>query len=277
MPAPTTTSSVGLRYLQMLELNTDDHSPKATAAAWNYGRQLEGVNSLELTIPESRTIIVKGDDKVTTVFLLPPEEVIKGEIKASKLQGPAVTTMTGAKESTVGKMKVQAFATEKQGKEKDVCIIGTQIAQDTAYGSAEFSAERWLSYLVPLAKLVPKPGSMTPEANQTGYTLQGRPTRVWPWGLALSEATDGALETQLATLKTINHPVIAAALGDGTETEFLFAADMQAVDTDSITLYSNAGGTWAAVSAGITKAVTGITYTTAPASGVRLVVVYEYL
>jgi hypothetical protein len=91
------------------------------------------------------------------------------------------------------------------------------------------------------------------------------------WGTQFSNTTEGFLEAQLLEVWS-NYPLrIASYLGDGTTMAFNFPSNFPAVSTDGIKVWKN--GT--EVTSGLTKAVTGITFTTAPANGDVIVVLRE--
>lgn len=267
MTAPTEkTLNVGLRYASLFELNASN-LPKATSTSAYEGLQFKGSTAFEMNFPDARKLTGLGEDGITQVVYMPPQEGADGRLNVEGSDPAIIALLDGIVVRTVGEMTVLGAGTNRQGFEPSVGMLLYQMAVGLDTGK-----QYWHAYLLPSARVIQKPNAMQSEKNATTY--QVAPNRVTKhlWGESMTIANDGYLSTQMVRLWSNSPPRITAFLGDGTATEFNFPANYPAVSTDGIKVWKN--GT--EVTSGLTKALTKITFSVAPANNDLIVVLREY-
>lgn len=271
MPAPSGISSgVGFRNAKIFQLDASGY-PAATATTAYNGTLVSGARALTINMVEPRRINYLGDDGVIDIDQLPALEADSGELRTGKLNFVLDAILTGQKQFTVGEASLFLSATEKRGFEAQVALMGYRQAKETDPTSSYYGQRVWQFVIMPKVQLIPRYSGWTENPEENMYSLIPAKVSKHLWGTSFGEATEGALLAQMVWGKSFNKPQLVAFKGDGVEDEFLFPATAQAVSTAKITVWKN--GTIQTV--GITKAVTGVTFTAAPASGDMVVVFYE--
>ena len=258
---------VGLRHVRIFELSPATGYIAAPDETAYEGLQLVSGKSISLTNPEPRRITHTGDDRVQAQDFLPPLEGSAGELRVGANDYDIYAILTGTKKSTVGESTGIGWATDLQGSEP---IIGVHAYQQSI--DAATKVRRWKSYILPVALAIPRPANLDDNAEEHIFNLLPQVASKHIWGAPFTLATDGFTEAQFIERTTIYKPKIVAFLGDGTTTAFNFPATAQAVNTTGMVVWKN--GT--ELTAGITKAVSGVTITVAPAVGDVVVVWYEH-
>lgn len=266
MTAPTErTLNYGLRYACVFELDANGY-PNASGTTAYEGNQFKGSTAFELNIPDSRKLTGLGEDGITQVVYLPPQEGADARLNVEAADPVLAALLDGTKVATVGEASVIGIATDKQGFEPRVGLLLYQAAKGLDTGKTY-----WHSFILPSAQVVRKSPGMGADKSVTQYQIAPNRVRKHLWGVQFSNANEGFLETQILEFWS-NYPLrIAAFLGDGSTTEFNFPTDYPAVSTDGIKVWKN--GT--EVTSGITKEVTGVTFATAPAGNDVIVVLRE--
>jgi hypothetical protein len=273
MSAPnTTTSGVGLRWVQLFELNSTG-SPNASGTTVYEGIQIEGAKALTLNAPTSRQITHVGDDGVIAVDKLPPTDASSGTLTTAKQDNAVEALMTGNKEFTIsdGEAKAILMVTDNQGYEPQVGILAYRQSLDTEKGSATYGKRVWDWYILPKAFMVPKPDGFSDSPVEKSYDIFPQVAGGHLWETAFTDATEGAVQGQFVRGISEYPPIIASFLGNNTTTAFLFNTAHLAVSAAKISVWVNG----VATTTGITKATTGVTFTTAPTTSARIVVLYE--
>lgn len=266
MTAPTEkTLNFGLRYASVFELDANGY-PKASGTTAYEGVQFKGSTAFELNIPDARKLTGLGEDGITQVVYLPPQEGADGRLNVEAADPTLAAILDGTKVSSVGEATVIGVATDKQGFEPRVALHLWQAAK-----GIETGATYWHSFILPSAQVVRKSPGMGADKAVTQYQIAPNRVRKHLWGTPFSSSTEGFLEAQILELWS-NYPLrIASFLGDGTTTAFNFPANFPAVSTTGIKIWKN--GT--EVISGITKTTTGVTFTVAPANNDVLVILRE--
>jgi len=266
MAAPNEkTLNYGLRYACVYELDANGY-PKPTGTTAYEGIQFKGSTAFDLTIPDARKLTGLGEDGITQVVYLPPQEGADARLNVEAADPVLAALLDGTKVSTVGEATIVGVATDKQGFEPRAALLLYQAAKGLDTGKTY-----WHSYIIPSAQVVRKTPGMGADKAVTQYQVAPNRVRKHLWGTQFSNTTEGFLEAQLLEVWS-NYPLrIASYLGDGTTTAFNFPSNFPAVSTDGIKVWKN--GT--EVTSGLTKAVTGITFNTAPATGDVIVVLRE--
>lgn len=266
MTAPTEkTLNVGLRYASVFELDASGY-PKASGTTAYEGVQFKGSTAFELNFPDARKLTGLGEDGITQVVYLPPQEGADGRLNVEGADPAIIALLDGTLVRTVGEYSLVGAATSQQGFEPSVGLLLYQMAVGLDSGK-----KYWHSYILPSARVIQKPNAMNAEKNPTVYQIAPNRVSKHIWGEAFSKTTDGYESGQIVRMWSNYPPRIAAYLGNGTTTAFDFPAAYPAVSTDGIKVWKNG----AEVTSGITKTVTGVTFTTAPANGDVIVVLRE--
>jgi hypothetical protein len=258
--------AVGLRHAQIFALDSSGY-PAATDTTLYSGLEIVGPKVFNVTLPETRKITHPGNDRVLNVDQLPSLDGASAELTAARNDYDVYALLTGTKEYTIGEAKIIGLATSKQGSEPQMGMLLYQQALDGVSG-----ARVWRSFLIPKGLVFPKPGGMNENNTEHVFTVQPQVVSKHVWGKAFAIADEGYTTAQVQEMMTEYKPKLAAFQGDGTEDEFLFDVAYPAVSVAKITVWVDG----VIQSAGITPAVTGVTFTAAPADGAMIVVLYEF-
>lgn len=255
----------GLRYAAVYELNANG-TPKGTGGTAYEGLQFQGSTAFELNIPDARKLTGLGEDGITQVVFLPPQEGADGGLNVEAADPALTVLLDGTKVQTAGEASLMGGATDRQGFEPQVGLMLYQAARGLVTGKAY-----WRTFFIPSAQVVRKPGGMTADKSVTQYQVALNRTTKHLWGPAFTIADNGFTAAQFVEAWS-NYPLrLAAFLGDGTTTVFSFPAATPAVSTDGILVFVNE----AAVTTGITKAVGSVTFGVAPAASARITILRE--
>lgn len=257
--------SVGIRYVNVFQLNAAGY-PAASSTTFYKGLQIVGGKAFDVTIPDSRRIPHTGDDTLLNQDRLPPNEPVSATLTASRNDHDVYTLLTGTKVEIIGGSSMVGIGTDRQGHEPQVGLMCYQQALD------ETGKRVWRSFVFPRAIIDPKPGGMNETAIEHKFPVFPQVVTKHLWGTAYTMAKNGFLSTQYEEHVTEYEPALVAAVGDGTKLEFLFDVDKQAISTDKIVVYVDG----VEQTTGVTKALTGITFTAAPAINTNIVVWYEF-
>ena len=266
MSAPTEkTLNYGLRFANVYELNASG-TPKASATTWYEGYQFRGSTAFELTVPDARKITGLGEDGITQVVFLPPQEGVTGNLNVEAADPALAALLDGTKVATIGEASWIGLGTDKQGFEPQVGLLLYQAARGLVTGKSY-----WHSFIVPSAQVVRKSGGMSADKAVTTYQVAPNRTTKHLWGVSFSNATEGYLSGQVVEAWS-NYPLrIASFLGDNVVVEFLFPVDTPAIQTTGIKVFVDG----VAVTVGLTLATTKVTFTAAPAVGARIDILRE--
>jgi len=266
MTAPTEkTLNYGLRFANVYELNASG-TPKASATTYYEGYQFKGSTAFDLTVPDARKLTGLGEDGITQVVFLPPQEGATGNLNVEAADPVLAALLDGTKVASVGEMSMIGIGTDKQGFEPQVGLLLYQAARGLVTGKTY-----WHSFIIPSAQIVRKSGGMTADKAVSIYQIAPNRTTKHLWGVSFANATEGFLSGQVIEAWS-NYPIrIASFLGDNTVVEFLFPVDTPAIQTTGIKVFVDD----VAVTTGLTLATTKVTFTAAPALGARIDIIRE--
>jgi hypothetical protein len=255
----------GLRYAVVFELNTNGTPKGADDVAYD-GLQIQGSTAFELTIPDSRQLTGLGEDGITQVVFLPPNEGASARLNVEAADPNVSKLLDNTLIETLGEASLMGLATDRQGFEPQVALMVYQAARGLLTGKTY-----WHSFIMPSAQVVRKSGGMNADKAVTTYQIAPNRVNKHLWGTPFSLATQGYLSTQIVEAWS-NYPLrISAFLGDNTDTVFAFPTNAQAIQTTGIKVWVDD----VLVTTGLTLATTGVTFGTAPAAGARIVILRE--
>lgn len=263
-------SGVGFRNVVLFGLNTAG-LPAATATTAYEGLRMSGAKTLTINDPEPRRMNHVGDDSLISIDVLPPIEALSGELHTGKIDDPVEELLTGQKKFSVGEAALFGIATDKRGYENQVGILAYRQAQDTDPASATFGLRLWEFRIMPKAILYTRETGFTDQVEDHVYTVVPAKSGAHLWGTQFSPSVEGFAQAQMIRGVCKGKPKLVAFLADGTAAAFTFPTAAQARHADTIAVWNNGS----AVTTGLTKAVTGVTFTAPPTAGALIVVLYE--
>lgn len=267
MAAPTEkVLPYGLRYTSVFELNANG-TPKGTTHTAGYeGLQFKGSTAFDMTVPDARKLTGLGEDGITQVVFLPPQEGIDAVLNVEATDPALIALLDGTKAETLGETTIMGGGTNKQGFEPRVGLMLYQAARGLETGQSY-----WRTIIIPSAQVVRKPGSMTAEKSITQYQVAPNRTSKHLWGPAFSNATNGFTHGQFVEVWS-NYPLrLASYVGNNSAVEFPFPADLPAVQTTGIKVWVDG----VIVSSGLTLEVDKVTFAVAPAAAARIDILRE--
>ncbi len=273
----TIMSGYGLALLQILDRATDG-TPASTSATVYSGLRTSGL-TFALTFPDHEDVVFNGDDRPMGRLIIPPTGLVTGEITAEQQSFELMALFSGGLTTeTVGASSEASWilgpGNNLEGQENPVIIVANQQAIDTEAGSATLGNSYYKWAVVLNAKVTPKPAGFENGTKSTETYM------VWPntaskifTGQSLSASVSGATSGVVVFGKSSYKIRVVAATGDGATTAFTFETGFPAAVANAthISVYKN--GT--EVVAGLTLATTSVTFSVAPASNDKVVIVYQ--
>ena len=242
---------------------------KGTSASVPYmGIPLTGGKTWDLTIPKQRRIFHINADRVGAADFLPPTEAASATINTSADNMVLDEVLTGNKKVIIGDAATIADLTSQQGFEPLVALLLWQQSLDSVT-----RLRTWRSFLIPRAKAIPMLSGFADKEVDSSYDVMMTPSSTNIFGVNLSDAIDGSTDAQLFRAMSKGRPAIGAWLGDGYTVDFTFPAGYTpTIDVTSIAVYVNG----AAVSAGLTKTTTKVTFNVAPLANDDVDIFWQY-
>lgn len=272
MTAPSgTASGVGFRNLRIFALDENGYIAASNTTAYE-GILVSGVKTLEINDPEPRLITHIGDDAPFALDVLPPTEAVSGALTVAKQNDILDAALTGLTSFTVGEMKMLGVGTDKRGYEVPVGALAYRQTEDTDPASSNFGRRNWQFKLMPMATFIPLEPGYTDAPEERRYTIRPGFSTKHIWGKSFSLATEGFTRAQIVRGISQYKPKLVAFLADGIEDEYLFPLDAQAASAGKTTVWVDG----VERTSNITKATTGITFTSAiPTANQNITVLYE--
>ena len=267
---------VGLRYGAAISLQTQSTVavPAGNSATVPYsGLPFVGANAFNLTIPDPRTIVHPGDDRVMATDFLPTLDSVTATIEVSRYDMTLNALLTGVKVSTELDITMMPWATDAQGDEPTVGLFFYQQSLNAAT-----KVRNWHSYIMPACRCIPKPAGMSASQTNVTYNVVVNPVAAQLWGTALTDGTNGAIEQGVVEMHSEGQPWIAAWIGAAAgATKYPFATNKQAKSIVKINCWhiTTAGVVTNVTASGATFETSGPTITAnIPASSI-IVALYE--
>lgn len=267
MSAPSKTSvGVGFRNATLFALDANGYPAAAPGGLAYEGIRATGAKVLTINDPAYRVISHTGDDRVLQIDQLPATEGASAELHLGRHNDDLEAAISGLKAFVVGEMNMLgAGVTDRSGFEPTVGLMGYSQAQD------EGGNRVWSVRIFPKCTIAKHVTGFSDSPEDLTYNVVPALCTRHLWGVAFNLATEGATQLQVVRATSQYQPKLVAFLGDAAQLIFLFPAAAQAAATGKIAVFKNG----VAVTSGITKATTGVTFAVAPAALDNISVLYE--
>jgi hypothetical protein len=264
--------AVGFRHCRIYKLDANGYLFANGATAYE-GLELSGPKTLEVTKPESRQISHTGSDRVLAVDVLPTSDPVTAVITASGTDFDLEALISNVNVITQGEMKLLGQATDEQGDEPQVAILGFRQSLDGSTGG-----RRWDLIWLPSARIIANGHMMNENPDEKTYNVYPTVVNKYPYGVDFAVGTEGYTEAQYIDGIAENKPHAVTFLGDGTDVDFDLPTDKPATSTAKMKVWHlvDSTGVITDVTSTVTLAVGSVTFGAAPASGDSVFVVYEY-
>lgn len=224
------------------------------------GIQIKGSVAFEVTFPAPRKITGLGEDSVTAVAYLPPNESVDAKLNVEADDPILANVTTGDKIRTLGDSTLMVAASSNQGFEPNVGMILSQACRGLTTGG-----QFWRNYILPSAMLVKQDGGMNTDKSMTVYNIAPNVVSNHLWGETMTDAVEGAVSSQLVKVWSNNPLIQTSFYGNGVDTEFPFPANTPSAASFATSTVVFVDGV--EQTAGYTASATKITFTVAPAKG----------
>jgi hypothetical protein len=249
-----------------------DGYPNATDTSEYAGARVSGARTLQINDPEPQQVTHRGDDRVVALDVLPPTEPITGSLMTSKIDDVIHAILTDDASVTVGEAKLMGFGSDNRGDENQVIMLAYRQTVDTDPDSSNFGARRWEFRLFPKVYVIPRESGFMDQPEDKQYTIRPQYVKKYPWGVSFATGTEGFEQAQGFRGISQYKPRLVGFLGDDSETSFLFDTSLPAQSTDKIAVWVDGS----LITSDITKATTGVEWTTAPTTDANIVIFYEH-
>jgi len=248
------------------------------------GLEIYATKTFSLTVPATRKVAHIGNDRLLKTQQFPPQEPVVGEVGAGAEDLELVAMLTGATVIAKAGAKGIVYASDLQGSEPNVGFIMLQDAL------AESGPQRYRNLFIPSTKAVPRTPGMGADPIDMIFDLAPDTVDHHLWGELLSILSDpsdpfsgvsesGAGTTAFEVFFSAYEMRICSFLAQAAQVAFTFPEDKQGVNAVDMEVFVGDGPDVIEVTAGITKAVTGVTFNTAPVTtygaGAEVHVLYQ--
>lgn len=268
MPTPSGISwGVDLYRAVVFPLNADGTFMTEADGSTYEGLQFEGSRAFDVTPAEAREIVNYGDGRVKDTIYLAPNTAHKAELRVGYEHMSINAALQGVSTFEVGEKVFLPYGTDQQGNEPVVALLLSQMAHDDA------KLKKWRNWIIPRAQCLPLPSSFGDAATEQRYQITMNPSTVTMWNLPLTIVDHGCTESALISAMSEGRMNIIMWEGDGVyDNEITLPVNKPATAVGKMTLHNLTTG--AAVSAGITKTTTNVTFASPP--NYPVLVLYEY-
>jgi hypothetical protein len=256
---------VGVRKLVVFPTYDGYIGESTTTTTLLYGTQAVGAQELNLNDPDPTQINHLGDDEVIDVDYLPAQEGLSAGFTISGVDDDLDELFSDRISVTEGETRFIGVGTDKEAEMAQVAIV---VYRQSLNADSE---RNWEAYVIPKAKVKPVANPFNAEAETSQYRVYPQKSSKDITGRSYAVATDGFTKAQMRRAVGESKLVYATARGDGSNTAFTFDSSLPAINTDKITVWVDGSQ----VTTAITKATTGVSWTTAPTTGAVIIFHYE--
>lgn len=244
------------------------------------GGQLIGVNTADVSVPEARTVVVQGDDRVLGQFTFSSDALPTFTIESAVFDQVLTSLAQGTKRHAIGDSTFIGYQ-PKDPNYISMCIVATSkgLTQDTS----TINQKGFTTFTFPNVTIVPlgTPGLNNAQAQTNRYRVTVNNANKYPFGLAFSDTNNGTTEFSYLETNTENRTAMHTFIGDGSTDSFTLDQTVASdTDGDKTKIYVN--GVVQTISTDFTMSTTaGVTTVTweagsIPSAGEVCVVYYEY-
>jgi hypothetical protein len=238
-----------------------------------YGALHSGAKVLTINDPAPRIITHSGDDAPFALQVLPPTEVMSGELQIDKTNDIVDSIISGAKLVQIEESNLLHEGTNLRGFESQVAAIAYSASLDADLDSASFGSPEFDYRIFPKAVIFLRESGYGAEDNVRVYTFAPMFCTAYPWQIQYTIAVEGITRSQAIRGNGYGRPTMVTFLADGVTMGFPFDSAQPAKTATKIACYDNntlkvVGGTFQA-------SQYGVSFNVAPTSGHVITVFYE--
>lgn len=266
-------ASIGLRRAQIYEIDSTGYPDGDQDAADGYdGVRLTGVQSYTPTLPDVQILNHQGDDVVFAQDKLAPTELPSGALNTGKTNLDIDALLGSSLVETLGEAQIGVMATDEQGQEPLVCLVLYRSAQNVDPASAGFGSRHWKQYWFPKTAIIPKDATAEQAGlDQNQYNIVPTKFTMKPWGVPLSDDTNGA--DQAVYMRTISENPVMMERWTGNGTLTTFNLNWTPINTTKTKVFAN--GTAQTVASVDTDSTPAFTLSGTPPLNSAVVAFYE--
>jgi hypothetical protein len=255
---------VGARYVAAFLLD-DLGTPLATDKDPYVGELFSGFHAWNVTAPGMKRIDHKDNDSIAVSDFLPPDTSGTAELTVGVDNIPLNALLGATKVIEFGESQASHWMTDKQGFEPDVALFMFQQAKDKTT-----RARTWRWHLAPSCLCVPQLTGMSENPQEIKYEVILNKSTKTIFGVPLTEAVDGCLESALLSGMSNGRPCIVFWKANGSSDEaFAFPVGVTALAAGNVTVFSWVTGALVSPSLyDVDVDLQGLTFDAAPAEGV---------
>ncbi len=236
--------------------------------------RLYGALRLPLQQAAPQRVPVLGDDGTMGTFTFDPTTLPEGELELSAedidfeafAQGTLVW-QNGATGADLGVLGPNTLDLQQ------IILLAHQ--QNKSYPAG---GKKWRTYIVPNCTIAPSGSELAHQAAASfKYGISMDKTSVLPWGTAVANGTQGTTRLVNIPVNADNPVMLAAALGNNTEDEFILDFTPAGATAAYVKVWVN--GTLKTITTDFTVNVSTktITFVAPPATDAKIVIWYEFL
>lgn len=232
-----------------------------------------GVQTANVNIPQANRVPVRGNNRVSGVFIFDPGETPTFEIEVGTLDLNLGAAIEGGKVRDVGDFSVRPIFTDtKQFKSCTLWFLSHATSQEDASDGLAVV----YGLMVPRATLnYLGPTSIADVSERSWrYEVVVNPTSKYPWGELLTLENDGCTRASLFETTSEYWPDIVVAYGDDALTSVTLPYEPAGDETTNKTQAWIDGTTKALDS--VDTATKLVSWTTALAAGEKMALLYEH-
>lgn len=272
----------GLQLAVVYELN-DKGRPKAVDTTAYTGLEVYATKEYTPSLPKPAKVPHTGNDQLLKTQIFPGKEPATADFQVGAEDLDLLAKLAGTTIKEEAGLKMLPHLHDLQGKEKSVMVILAQAAL-----SKIMSAQGYHFHMITSSKMV----ATLPGAGESPlplvFDMTINPSRRYPWGANIAPLADiydplsgvpdmGVFAQGVLSGFSEYQPRIASFISGPSTTVFEFPPSMQAVSTDKISVFTAAptDDYSEKISAGITKATTGVTFGVSPGDGVEVHILFQ--
>ena len=235
------------------------------------GLEVPAPVGLDFSLGEMRSIPVVAQGQVQTTFNLPSTDAKTATLRGAYEKFSVDTAMTDTIVDTIGAMKAMGIDNDKQGQEKLMAFIVSQLQSHDESGNSI-----WANAVLHRTRIKPNRPSLTADPLEKEYMMTLSRSQKRMWGETFTENTHGRTEDVGDVILSQDKLCIGIWVGNGEYATFNLNSDKPAVTSARAKVWDFAtgaarAGTWDAATNSTVFTPTGIL-----ADNAVLVVTYEY-